>query len=129
SASKLSRLSTALWVQYPRLSTLSPSGPHDCLTSIQGIAGVYIIGRSAEEDDGAPTIIRGSVVIDLLHARLTMARQVKAGLCAHIATTAHYPWRPWPTLHGISTRCCAPPRSRTTPTRSMAFRWRRATTS
>jgi len=50
---------------------------------------VYIIGRSADEDDGAPTIIRGSVVIDLLHARFTMARQVKAGLCAHIATTAH----------------------------------------
>lgn len=41
--------------------------------------GVWIIGANADQNGVAPTVTLGSVVIDLPHAFLLMAREVKAG--------------------------------------------------
>ncbi len=41
--------------------------------------GVYIIGSNSDQNAVAPTVTLGSVVIDLPHAFLTVARDVKAG--------------------------------------------------
>ena len=41
--------------------------------------GVWIIGANADQNGVAPTVTLGSVVIDLPHAFLLVAREVKAG--------------------------------------------------
>ncbi len=41
--------------------------------------GVYVFGTNSNQNDVAPTVILASVVIDLPHALLTVARDVKAG--------------------------------------------------
>lgn len=41
--------------------------------------GVLVIGSNANQNDVAPEVTLGSVVIDLPHALLTVAREVKAG--------------------------------------------------
>lgn len=41
--------------------------------------GVYVFGSNSNQNDVAPTVIIGSVVIDLPHAFLTVARQVREG--------------------------------------------------
>jgi basic membrane lipoprotein Med (substrate-binding protein (PBP1-ABC) superfamily) len=41
--------------------------------------GVYVFGTNSNQNDVAPTVILASVVIDLPHALLTVARDVKEG--------------------------------------------------
>jgi basic membrane lipoprotein Med (substrate-binding protein (PBP1-ABC) superfamily) len=41
--------------------------------------GVYVFGSNSNQNDVAPDVTLGSVVIDLPHALLTVAREVKAG--------------------------------------------------
>ena len=45
----------------------------------RGSEGVYVFGANSNQNGVAPDVIIGSVVIDLPHAFLTVAREVKAG--------------------------------------------------
>jgi len=42
-------------------------------------AGVYVVGSNSNQNGVAPDVTLGSVVIDLTHALLLVAREVKAG--------------------------------------------------
>ncbi len=49
------------------------------IQAVRQSPGVWVVGSNSNQNSVAPTVMLGSVVIDLPHAFLTVAREVKAG--------------------------------------------------